>query len=147
VSTVPAETDSYQKIIETNKDKSKGFASTMQWITSSFPSSKAVIEYSDAQAGTIMGNILFDVSLGALDGPSLVKCLLSFEIKDNKVRITFSKIKRDYSKMGNSGGDQLAKSILESEALTQSDYDKITAELDNIIANYVSFISKNSTDW
>lgn len=49
--------------------------------------------------------------------------------------------------MGKSAGDQLAKSMLENQALTQEEYDTIIIEIDKIISNYENFISKNNSNW
>jgi hypothetical protein len=144
----PAPSDSYQQIVTLQKDKQEIFNLSMQWMAKSFVSSKAVIEYSDKDTGVIMGNGIALVDVGALSGKSPIKFMIEIEVKDRKSRLTFSKMKRDYSDLSTGdSGDALAKSILEGRGFTKFEYNRFVKFADDALNNYSEYINTTSANW
>ena len=77
---------SFEKIVEVNdQTKDELFTSINTWLAKTFVSSENVIEYSDKEAGKVIGHIVFegyDVLLGTWYGKSTIE----IDVKENKCR-------------------------------------------------------------
>lgn len=76
----------------TDISKDNIFDRTMKWIANNFKSGKAVIDYQDKQAGSIVAKgIIPDVDYGTLIN-SKIGFTLNVDVKDNKIRLDFVNI-------------------------------------------------------
>lgn len=84
--TSPIDTNlrTYEKVIDLpEKSKEDIFVLSNKWMVETFNSAQSVIEYSDKEAGTIMGKYVFDYT------GHFVKSIIQIDARENKCRIHF----------------------------------------------------------
>ena len=86
---VPSDQLVYSEVVKHNKNKDDAFELSKIWLANSFNDSKAVIEYSNKEDGTIVGKGIFrNVDYGMLFIAN-TRFTLKIDIKDNKSRLSF----------------------------------------------------------
>lgn len=91
---VKQEDMTYQKVVEiSGVAKDVIFEKSKQWIAHTFKSAKAVIEYDNREEGVIIGNGSMERPISAVNisGGSLISYTMQEDIKDGRVRLTFSR--------------------------------------------------------
>jgi hypothetical protein len=75
--------------------KDEIYSQTLIWMAENFKSSKSVIDMKDKELGVIIGNGAVDVNLGSKFLPvnNTFTFKMKVEMKDNKLRLTFSNVK------------------------------------------------------
>lgn len=87
---------SYTSIIEVpGKSKSELFTATNVWFADNFVSSKSVIQYSDKEAGKVVGKYHSQVAVGLAYHET--NQTVQVDVKDGKVRLTFRNPQDYYS--------------------------------------------------
>jgi hypothetical protein len=134
-------TDQYQKIVEIPKGKGPLYDASMLWITGSFASAKTEIQYSDKESGIISCLSTVENNFGGL-GDNIVSFKLLVEIKDNRVRLTFSDVRNIYN-----DSDSSHISIALDPKLSGNSWNNFMIWADKTISDYQQFVSKNDPDW
>lgn len=74
----------YEKVIDLpEKSKDDIYVLANKWMVETFNSAESIIQYSDKEAGTIMGKYVFDYP------GHFVKSIIQIDVRDNKCRIYF----------------------------------------------------------
>ena len=129
-----------QRIIELpDQNQELLFTKSMEWFSTSFKSSKAVIDYSDIETGIIMGNGNMDYG-GILTAGYDVLFSIKVDVKDNRSRITLGNfiLRIPASKyMG----------AVEAPMVVR-DFEKVRPKLEALATNYVEYMNQNTeSDW
>jgi len=121
----------FERIVELpGFSKDQIFDATRIWIAENFKSAKAVIEYENKEAGTIIGNgiIPYPASGGPLKQVTFANWKVPFtmkvDIKDQRFRLTFSNIELDTP-----GSPQFGLPPSRSPVRRKVDLDRIRPEL------------------
>lgn len=115
------------KIIDISQSKDDAFLLSMRWLSETYVSSKAVIDYSDKEAGTINGKGMAKVTLGFL--PVNITYSIIIDVKDQKARLTFRALSNDV--------DRFTSSRV---------FDLFKVSMENLTADYISFLSSKKAD-
>jgi len=143
---------SFEKIVEApGHSKEQIFYGTKIWIAENFKSAKAVLEYENKEAGTIIGNGVISYPCSGIDCIAKADWKVPFtmrvDIKDQKYRLTFSNLHLSWPPSYNSTfGVQAGH---DGPISTQGDLDLVKPELlkfgDEILASLGKESVKN--DW
>lgn len=95
------------------------------WMVSTFANSKSVIEFSDKESGTILGKYFI---YEALSNDKFIK--IDVRIKDNSSKIKIEPFE-----------DVIVYNYKDKAV------DILKSKIENIIADYESFMKSNSTEW
>ncbi|MBC8552823.1 MAG: DUF4468 domain-containing protein [Candidatus Brocadiales bacterium] len=129
-----------QRIIELpDQNQELLFTKSMEWFSTSFKSSKAVIDYSDIETGIIMGNGNMDYG-GILTAGYDVLFSIKVDVKDNRSRITLGNfiLRIPPSKYA---GEMEAPMVVR-------DFEKVRPKLEALATNYVEYMNQNTeSDW
>jgi hypothetical protein len=100
------------------------------WIAQTFVSAKAVVEYENKEAGTIVGNGIIKYPCGGLDciakGDWKVPFNMKVDVKDDKFKLTFSNLGLSWPAKRDSLGFHEA---FNGPLTQQGDYDKARPKL------------------
>ena len=131
----PEEMKTYEAIINLeNMSKDEIFVKSNSWFVEHFVSAESVIQYSDKDAGKIMGKYVLTEYLALV--PHHFKSLMSIDIKDHKVRVVF---KDAQIKVGNGYGWAEANQLRYFEIL-QPKWKALAKDLEEYLKN-------DSSDW
>jgi len=124
----------YQKVLDVSGTKDEVFIKTMKWMTKTFQSAKAVIEYQDKEAGIVTGN-------GRLDMHNPVEqvyldFVLTVEIKEGKVRLSFENLASEMT----GGGRTSTEPVREGPGVQE----EIKKRFAPLIDSYIKEMSINS---
>jgi len=142
----------FERIVEApGYSKEQIFNGTKIWIAENFKSAKAVLEYENKDAGTIIGNGIISYPCSGLDCIAKADWKVPFtmrvDIKDQKFRLTFSNLHLSWPPSYNrTFGAQAGH---DGPISTQSDLDAVKPELlkfgDQILASLGK--EKSKKDW
>ena len=142
----------FERIVEApSYSKEQIFNGTKIWIAENFKSAKAVLEYENKDAGTIIGNGIISYPCRGLDCIAKARWKVPFtmrvDIKDQKFRLTFSNLHLSWPPSYNrTFGAQAGH---DGPISTQSDLDAVKPELlkfgDQILASLGK--EKSKKDW
>lgn len=77
----------YVSVLDFEESQNDLYIKANQWAVETFNSAESVIQFSDKDAGIIMGKYTSDIKVGVYNGMS--KSTIKIELKDKKVRLTF----------------------------------------------------------
>ena len=92
ITSIPVKLESTTHIIEKNQEKEELFISANIWLVESFKSAKDVIQFSDKEAGIVMGKYMLQppyyIGDSSNPNPNGVTALIKIQTKDGATRIT-----------------------------------------------------------
>ena len=129
-----------QRVIELqDQNKEALFTKSMEWFSTSFKSSKSVIDYSDIETGIIMGNGSMNYG-GILTSTYEVLFSIKVDVKDNRSRITLSNFNLRIPASKYMGAVEAPMVV--------RDFEKVRPKLEALATNYTEYINKNTdSDW
>ena len=134
---------SYEEIIEfPGISKNDLFTKTNAWFVDAFKSADSVIEYSDKEAGTVMGKWIYQYTEGVYS--YAVRSTISVDVKDGKVRLIF---KDPYFKVLSnslSGTTYVGQEFVPQKK--EAGVNRTRAEWMIMVEDFKNSVSKN-TDW
>lgn len=132
---------SFEQIIEiTGMPKNKIYIKTNSWFVETFNSAESVIEFSDKDAGKIMGKYVFNYSDGVYTYS--VKQTVDISIKDDKVRVI---IKNPFYKL-TSGMGETYHSAQYTKLETQKGIDRARKEWSELITSLENYLMSDN-EW
>lgn len=130
---------SFQKVIDApGQSKTELYLKANEWAVKNFVKANSVIEFSDKDAGKIMGKFVYEFQDGIYD--TLIRSTVTVESKDGKVRIS---LEDPNSKILSSAfGSVLANDF--APVTTESALTQIRAKWDSIAGDFASYLNKKS---
>jgi hypothetical protein len=125
-----------ENVVEIKLSKSEIFNKTLQWMATSFNSSKHVIELQDSGTGVIIGNAEVDVSWQCVTFEMHFK--LRIDVKDQKYRFSSS----DY--ICNSVSGPLGKSEGHVTSMAKELADRTRDKINEIDKSLYTYLTHNS---
>jgi len=127
-----------QKVIEVQKPKDELFLLSLDWISKTFRSAKAVVDFQDKEAGKIIGKASIPVTynFGMVNDTFFN---YTIEVKDNKARIT---IENAYFMV--TVGSATARGDITNEFTMNECF---RPEVDKLILSLTEFLQKTTEEW
>ncbi len=121
-----------------NLTKDQIYIKSNTWFVETFTSAKSVIEFSDKEAGKIIGNYIFSYTEGVYTYN--VRQTIDVEIKENKVKMRFS----NPMFLTTSGLGQNYNHTSYNELKTEKGVNRARMEWIKLMDAYTKFINKDS---
>lgn len=139
VTNIPVQLEPTSHIIESGQARDDLFVNANIWLVESFNSAKDVIQFSDKEAGIVMGKYLLQTptfsSSGTNPNPEGIYALIKLQVKDGTTRITI--VPESFF--------ELQKSIYLGETFSRQD---VQNQINALIQSYTGFVRYDkSNEW
>jgi hypothetical protein len=124
-----------EDVVDIKLSKSEIYNKCLQWMATTFVSSKHVIELQDSAQGVIIGNGIVEASWQSMT--FLIKFSLRIDIKDQKYRFKSFNYVAHYGNTSNPGNPNMSKELADKTR------DKIS-ELEKSLFSYLSENNKSN---